>query len=275
MKGITPNMPPEQYFAIPAMNQSTLKKALVNSEELQHAIKGGVNVTEDMLWGTAFHTALIEPERFKAYFKVWKKQPKKSTAAFMEDLNAARVEGFEMYRSDWDIDTMVNAVKRHPEASAILECPGGQCELSLVWDREGVPAKCRLDGVWLEHGVVVDVKTTRDVETRDIESESQYRGYFFQAAYGIEGLRALTGRQDWKWYHVWVKKDAPHTVRVTVVHPSAIEHGRLMVQRAWGIWRGCVNSGAWTAYPTVDEIVAQPWAMNELSQAYESGEMKI
>ena len=45
MKGITPNMPPEQYFAIPAMNQSTLKKALVNSEELKHAIEGGVNVT--------------------------------------------------------------------------------------------------------------------------------------------------------------------------------------------------------------------------------------
>lgn len=266
---IIPNMPPDQYRAAVGMNQSLLKTALEDTEELRYAITNGHEEKEEMQQGTAFHTALIEPARFAGYYRRWEKVKGKADAAFAEDLAAARAGGLELYRSDWGIDEMVEAVKRHPQGSPILETPGGLAEPSLFWTRDEVPCKARLDGVWIDAGVVVDVKTIKNVRTKTITDDATYRGYFFQAAWCIDGLRRITGRKDWRWFNVWVKNDGNPTVRVTEVGQVGLEWGALKVDEAWRAWRRCCHSGDWTAYPDVDELIPPSWCLRELDNRME------
>lgn len=264
--GIHQHVPPPMYREAPGMAQSTLKHALTDTEELRAAIDGKREETDAMRKGTAFHTALIEPGRFEGYYRRWEKKPGRGDAAFLSELDLARVQGIELYRSDWGIEDMVAAVRAHPEASIVTE-PGGYAEPSLWWERDGVLCKARPDGVWLDQGVLIDVKSARSVTTRDIEQSMMNLRYWFQAAYYVEGLRATTGRKDWRVFHIWVKSEGHPTVRVTEASKDGLDFGHKQVDEAFGIWRRCVHSGIWTAYPSVTEIFPPTWVISELHEA--------
>lgn len=267
--GIHPNVPVEQYNAIPAMRRSTLFKGCRDCEHLRWAIDHPEDETDAMLRGTAFHTALIEPERFGAYYREWEKVKGKGDAAFIDARGDAIKEGVDLYRSDWNIPGMVDRLKAHPQASKLFgggALKGGQAEVSLVWAREGIALKTRLDGLWADRGVVVDFKTTTDVRTFATESSAEKFGYFFQAAFGIDGLRVLTGRQDWKWYVVWIEDDAPHVARVQQIGQVGQERGKQLVERAWSVYMAGVRTGRWVAYPDVDELIPPSWAVRELDE---------
>lgn len=265
--GIHHHVPPEVYRAAPGMSQSTLKLALSDTEHLKYVIDGGGrDETDTMLKGTAFHTALVEPQRFKGYYRLWEKKERKGDGAFRSDLADARLQGVELYRSDWEIEKLVEAVRKHPDASAILDTPG-HAEPSLWWERDGVLLKGRPDAVWLDQGIVIDVKTARSIRTRDIENAMMTLGYWLQSAMYIEGLLATTGRQDWQYYHLWVQTSDHPTVRVTRASDDGLSLGRRQLDEAFSIWRRCVHTGDWTAYPRVVELFPPTWAQRELNDA--------
>ena len=261
--GMHQHIPPDQYRAAPGIAQSTLKLALTDTEEMRAAINGTRTETDAMRLGTAFHTALVEPGRFEGYYRRWEKAKGKGEVAFLEDLAEARANGLELYRSDWGIEDMVAAVKAHPEAAAIVERPG-IAEPSLWWQRDGVLCKARPDAIWLEAGVLIDVKTAKSIVTRDIENAMVFQHYWLQTAWYLEGLAATTGRKDWRVFHVWIKNNGNPTVRVTQASEDGVRFGKAQVEEAWGNWRRCVNSGVWTAYPRVLEVYPPTWALREM-----------
>lgn len=268
MSTIYPNMPVEEYNALPAMRRSVLKAALEDTEVLRAAIAGNTEDSEALLKGDALHTAALEPDRFEAYYRKWQKVKGKGEIAFDEERKAALAQGIRLYRSDWDVDEIAAALRAHPQSSPMFGKRGlanGQAEMSIVWERDGVPMKIRLDGVWLDRGVVVDIKThSGSLKLPVIGSAAEDHGYFMQAAMGREALRAATGRNQWRWFNVWVRSEAPWTVRVTEMGETGYSRGEMVYEQAFRAWRRCVNSGDWTAYPSVDELIPPAWAVREL-----------
>lgn len=270
--GIYPNMPVEEYAALPGMRQSVLKAFNIDSEEGREVMTNGRDDTEALLEGTALHTAAIEPGRFAHDFEVWQKVEGKAGAAFENDRKAALSRGVSLYRSDWGIEAMVEALRKHPQSSALFGASGlvgGLAEVSLAFDIDGVPCKYRADGLFPENGVLVDIKSTScDLRTYSVEGEAATYGYYFQAAFGLRGLRALyPGVERWRAFTVWVGKKRPHKVRVTEMGETAWAVGDYLVDAAWATYRRCVHSGDWTAYPHVDELIPPSFLIKQMEEA--------
>lgn len=269
---IIPNMPEGEYNALPGMRRSVLAKALIDSEALRAAIDGGTEESEATQEGTALHTAAIEPRRFEAYYRRWEKVKGKAAGAFEDAcIDLAKTEpDIRLYRSDWGIEEMVAALRTHPESSAMFGengLVGGEAECTCLWTIDGVQYKIRLDGLYRDAGVVVDLKTTslKNLGLWHLEPEAHKWGYFFQAAMGCEALRHITGRKDWRWFNVWLRKQAgAYTVRVTEIGLDGLKFGQWQLGKARALWRKCVHTKDWTAYPGCDEILPPRYATREM-----------
>lgn len=265
--GIYTGVPFQDYLDRQAMNQSTLKHALDSSEHLRRAMDEKGETTEAMATGTALHTLALEPERFAREYERWEKVKGKGPAAMAKDQEAT---GKTLYSSDWEIEELSAALLAHPQAGPLFRSKGGLAEAVVLWQKDGHLCKCRLDGLYLAAGVVAELKSTTSVITRDFERSAQDYGYFFQAAWGLEALHAVTGR-DFRWLIAAIEKGTK-IVRVDEIASTGLDWGRHQIAEAWGVYLSGLKSGIWTAYPSVGELLPPEWAMRRMEMEMANGE---
>ena len=78
-------------------------------------------------------------------------------------------------------------------------------------------------------------------------------GYEIQAAFYVDGIRAVTG-MELPFLFVAVEKEAPHAVAVYRADPEVIEVGRKKYRAALQLLKWCQESGSWPAYQPGGEI---------------------
>jgi hypothetical protein len=136
-----------------------------------------------------------------------------------------------------------------------LLAKGGHTEASCFWIDEatGVKRRMRTDRLVAGMNLILDLKTGIDVSPDGFARAVANFGYHRQAAYYIDGMRAITG-EDWRMAFVGVEKDAPHLVAVYVLTDAAVEQGRQ--ENAAGLVTAarCIESGEWPGYS--DQVVA-------------------
>lgn len=147
--------------------------------------KGALNV------GDAMHALLLEPERFKQEFAVGPENASKKTnagkekwAEFESTLNGRAVITAEDYRK---LELMRQSVLAHPQGKWLLDAPG-EVEASIYWKDDATDLLCRVrpDKTLSDHQIIVDVKTTSDMEKFKY-SVRDYR-YDVQDAFYSEGF---------------------------------------------------------------------------------------
>lgn len=265
--GIYTGVPFRDYLDREAMNQSTLKAGLASCEHLRHAMDEKSEPTEAMAIGTALHTRVLEPARFHREYALWEKVKGKGPAAMAKEQETTDQI---LHSTDWEIEAMADTLLRHPQAGPLFRTPGGLAEAVVLWQKDGRLCKCRLDGLYLAAGVVAELKSTTSVVTRDFERSAQDYGYFFQAAWGLEGLAAVTG-QDFRWLIAAIEKGTK-IVRVDEIASTGLDWGRHQIAEAWGVYLSGLKSGIWTAYPSVGELLPPEWAMRRMEMEMANGE---
>ncbi|HZP86631.1 MAG TPA: PD-(D/E)XK nuclease-like domain-containing protein [Burkholderiales bacterium] len=130
----------------------------------------------------------------------------------------------------------------------------GASEVPVMWYERGAagPVLCRslIDHLYLEDGVVIDVKTTRNAHPDDIARHFVEYGYDIQArAYtrAVENLRPeLAGRI--KFYFIFCELTPPYAVVPIEPEPAFEEIGK----RRWGSavskWEACLAAQRWPSY---------------------------
>lgn len=164
---------------------------------------------------------------------------------------------------------MAEAVRRHPLAAALLRQGSGLPERALVWqDKEtGIWCRALLDWLPTTGRIAVDLKTCASASPDKIARAVWDYGYFIQAFWYLDGLRALGLAEHPAMAFVFVEKARPHLVNVVQLNHLALEAGAHYARQARLIFAECQAKNEWPGYSDDIELIElPPWAQNQYFQ---------
>lgn len=256
--GIYPGMSRTDYGRIPAINHSTLKNFRRTPAHVLEAIKYPPEPTESLEFGTAFHCAVLEPDKFAATYVVAPKVDGRTKAgkaakeAFAEE-SIGKVVIDEVEAAI--IAGMQRGLRSNPVTDDILSSPG-KTEVCLVWTDEesGVRCKALIDKIISFGGgtSIIDLKSclsaSRSAFSRDID---KYQ-YDEQAAFYLGGANALApSNRRWLW--IACEKKRPYLQAVYEPDNDMLLYARDKIRQHLIDYKECMKTGIWPGYP--NEIV--------------------
>jgi hypothetical protein len=296
------------YRDWPLLSQSTLKWALLSPQHLKAAIDGLMDLPDSaaLRFGRALHCRILEPERFKTNWKISdgccmalksgakKGQPCGCEAKYYLDDNGkdcwfcgkhsggipvVEPEDYVTHDQLDSIDAMWQGLREHAVLKLLRQ--HGGCEVSVVWECEGVRLKARLDkliwgGAKLKSGrelppTIVDLKKTR-LGGGDLDRFSHsIRAYDYdmQAAFYVDAVKFhMPDKPAPEFIWVAVEDELPHAVSVVRATNEAIEIGRAKYRAALAIYNRCRRTGEWPGYSNdIQDCVIPQWYVDkELGQ---------
>lgn len=217
--GLLRDIPNEVYHADEAVSASGIKRLLSCPKDywaLSPLNKGykQQKTTSALAKGTAFHTLLLEPAAFESRIKV------------KEGVQSSRVPGYVGEGELAGMKAAVAEIHAMPNVSQLFT--DGEAEVTMVWvDREtGIRCRCRHDYFRQKHGMTVDYKTISDISEREIDRQIVKYGYYIQAAFYLDGMKALGLGEHQDFVFVFQQRDFPHKVYATTICDETIEIGR-------------------------------------------------
>lgn len=130
----------------------------------------------------------------------------------------------------------------------------GKPEQTIAWREGDVWCRARLD--WLPDRItratiIYDFKSTTNAEPAAwSRSKIEAMGYDVQAAFYLRGLRALGHPDTLRFAFVVAETEPPHALSVIGLPPEAMALAQQKVEHAIAVWRQCLATGDWPAYPT-------------------------
>lgn len=262
-------MPAEQYHADPveggSLTSSGARRLLeVAPARWQYEQAQPHTPTPAMVLGTAVHSLTlgagpmvveIEADSFRT--KAAQQQRDAAIAAGEVPLltaDAERARG------------MADAVHRHPVAKALFSPERGDAEQVMVWrDQEfEIWRRSMVDHLprpGLKPPVLVDLKTCPDASPKGFGKSVANYGYACQAAFYLDGYRALFPGSDPAFLFVAVEKEPPYLVAVYELDDEALAVGAARNRQAMEIYRDCVAGDSWPGHSEEIELVSLPaWA---------------
>lgn len=210
--------------------------------------------------GAAAHAFMLEGDSAFAFVEAPDWRSKLAQAARDDARSRGKVP---LLTRQWaDIQAMVTAANeqldRHEDPPRPLK--DGRPEESLVWLEGDVWCRARLDWLHKDNRTIDDLKTTSASANPEVFSRTLFgSGYDVQAAFYLRGLKAVLGTEG-AFRFVVVEIAAPYAVSVVSLAPDALDLANRKVNYALTLWRECLETGRWPAYPTVTCYAeAPPW----------------
>lgn len=229
--GMYENMPREEYDAHPAINCSLLKQFMKSSLHADHKLKSKTDDKSDALvFGSAAHAFVLEPEVFDAEFYVMPEKIDRRTKAGKEEY--ARQIGLagerDLIKPEWwtMIQRMGEALRKHPSASDLLCC--GDTEVSLVTDDD---FRCRVDQLDPDRHILVDLKTCLSADMASIASSVRKFHYAMQARFYLNCYESVTGHAG-EFYFVFIEKAAPYDINCVKLSEDWLAIGQAQIDEA-------------------------------------------
>lgn len=197
------------------------------------------------------------------------------TKGAQEARDAAEAEGkTPLLPRDYEVVmAMLVALHAHPVARALFDDRTGRPEQSLFWrDPEtGIMCRARLD--WLRHTdtdrrlIVPDFKTAVSAAPERFERALHDYGYNRQAAWYLDGVKALGLADNPAFVFVVQEKTPPYLVSTFEPDALSLEAGRHYNRQARLVYAECQASGRWPGYSDEVELISlPPWAQNQYFQ---------
>ncbi len=253
---VIPDLPAADYHAHPAVSKSLLDKIARSPLHARAYLDGARDEpTASMQFGTALHTAVLEPGRFASEYRVF--DGDRRTKAGKEAYDRLLASGAAVISAaDRDaISAMATAIHDHAIAGELLQ--DGIAEASVFWRDVtiDVECKCRPDFWSRERGLVVDLKTCEDASPAGFaRSVAAYR-YHVQAAHYRQGTGAS------RFIFIAVEKKAPYAVAVYELDAAAIQQGASLRTRDLEQYASCAEFGQWPGYtPQIQTLALPKWA---------------
>lgn len=185
-----------------------------------------------MEFGTAVHTAILEPDRFASEYRQ-APDVARTTKAGKAEWESAAADGHQLLKKDdWlSIAAIQQAIRQHPMSSRVLSASGvAESSLFATCPRTGLQLKCRPD-YFTDSGWLVDLKTTRDASLRGFQKSVASFRYHVQAAHYINVCTLATGERPKGFLFVAVENAAPFAVQVFEASTTLVQAGAAEVTR--------------------------------------------
>jgi len=159
------------------------------------------------------------------------------------------------------VEDMATRIREHPIAGPLFAPGAGLPERSLFWrdQHADIWRRARLD--WMRHTgpsdrfIGVDYKTCAAGDLESLQKAIHRHGYHQQAAWYLDGIRALglSPGGEPSFVFVFQEKDPPYVVTVVELDMKSLAIGRLLNRRAIDAYVQCTRTGRWPGY--ADEVV--------------------
>jgi hypothetical protein len=236
-------VPFPEYSSSPSLNISKLKVLKRSPLHFLYECQHPKPSTRPRNLGTATHTAILEPERFKRDYAVYEGGIRRGKAwdAFVEQSGDRMI----LTPSECEaVTAMSTVVLMNAIASRYLE--GGSAEVTMEWQHRGRRCKGRVDYLTTvnERDYIVGLKTARDCRPFIFGSQAARLSYHLQWAWYRDGFVAVTGRVP-ALVEIVVESSAPHAVAVYEIPSDVIEQGREEYTTLLDVLEECERDNSW------------------------------
>lgn len=302
MKRFVRNLPIDQYHCGEEISHSGIVKLRKSPAHYYHYKTSKEAPTPAMEFGSAFHAFILEPELFASVYAVVDEAILAESLTSLDDyktaatqlgvkfeamnkdelklaIKAADAESKFKFREDeysrlygakiilkpeqvQSLEQMKASVTSHLGAAGMLR--SGEAESSLFWTDEITGINCRIRPDWLFDGGIADLKSCCSASNTDFQKAISNFGYDIQAAFYIDGMKAVTGKSV-DFFFIAVEKTAPYTTACYKASQEMIEVGRAKYREALELIKWCQKNEQYPGYQPNGEIevIDLPrWAAN-------------
>lgn len=287
--GIHKGLPDDVYHPLERCSKHQLDILSKQSpKHLRYKLEHPDEPTPTLIFGAAFHSAILTPEAFAADWSIvsgCKAVLKTGKNAGQTCRNAGTHGGYcathapdgaepsarQLTQAQADqIARMHDALLDHRAARAVLESEGDN-EIAALWtDRikgddweHDLLCKAKADALRPDWGAIVDIKTCESAAMEACERAIFDFGYHRQAAMYLDGFKAA-GISFERFILLFVEKTAPYGVRACSLQADALELGRDEIAKLKRTYAACQRLNHWYGYEQdFTDISIPAWAMRK------------
>lgn len=218
--------------------------------------------TPAMLFGSAFHCFVLEPERFQREYATAPnidKRTKEGREAWVKlEASGKNIISAEDLKT---IADMRESLMLNPVASELISKT--EHEVSAYAEINNVLCKCRPD-IWSKDlAVMADLKTTLDASPAAFMKAVANLRYYVQDAWYREVWERAGGGKAREFVFLAVEKKPPYGVGVYFLHPDAKKQGWAEALHDMNVYTTALENDEWTAYSENPvELELPRWAQN-------------
>lgn len=251
-----------------------------------------VEEADAMKIGSAYHTLILEPEKFEKEYFVFddrgiieilvgegSKKPR-STNQYKEweEKQYSMADGKTMLSlEDYEtIKAMKDVLFKHYYAKSLLT--NGIAEQSMYFSvtteyDQLINVKIRPDYIKEKKRIIVDLKTTSDASVDGFQKNAASYDYQIQAAlYADLVEKSKKDNIPWTFIFIAQEKKAPYAFNLFEASPQFIAHGRYEYEMLLLLYKHCLDTGKWNGYQVwcenkfgINELNLPPWAIREIN----------
>jgi hypothetical protein len=163
-------------------------------------------------------------------------------------------------------EAMVLALRQQLDAAGHAQAfaaSRSQSEVVLAWEEEGIWFRTMIDCMAANN--IYDLKTSAmSCAPHVVAERPSDAGWDIQAAMFERGLDRLdpeqAGRREF--FFVAQENELPYALTVVKVSEADLTMGRKKLEHAVHVWRDCITSGTWPAYPA-ETVMSHPRGWSE------------
>lgn len=249
------------------LNASSLKELLKSPAHFEYYMNNPKEETASMKFGTAIHTALLEPEEFKKDYVCLKKamlpNPDKDmrnaqNKEFKANFDADNEGKIIFTETEWNkINTMIKNVMKLPLAEKLLEEATFEPEASYYFKlpEYGWKGKIRVDYRSKVLPIFMDVKTSKDTSINGFRKEWGNYDYALQIAYYYTYLSQFEDIDPQDIYILAVGNTPPYLSALFHITEEELEYGMQLMNVALNRLKVCEELGY---FPGVEVSLFDP-----------------
>lgn len=188
--------------------------------------------------------------------------------------DSAREKGHTpLLRKNYEqVQAMIAQAHKEPTVKALFK--GGEAEKVLIWWDDEFKLWCRgmLD---YSHPaqIVSDYKTCASAHPESIQRALFSYGYYVQAAFYLEGVKALGIMENPGFVFLFQEKKEPYLTLPVQVDKEGLDWGAVVVRKAKMLLRECLDNDTWPSYNKGKLFTAclPKYALYGLEEAHEAG----
>ena len=261
--GIYPDITNEAYHSGAGLSKSDLDQIHRSPAHFRAScemVEG--ETSEALIMGSAFHCAVLEPERFEKEYTVapvFNRRTKVGKQAY-DEWNAENGTKYPLTTEQMVIvRKMRESVMANPISRKLVEMT--QHETSIYADFDGVLCKCRPDGWSSDENLLIDLKSAKDASANGFSKAVAVGRYHVQDAWYRSVIERLTGERQEAFYFIACEKEPPFAMAIYQLDPIAQDAGYRAAMEDLETFRHAVKTGNWGAYPRNIQSLSLPrWA---------------
>lgn len=218
--------------------------------QLAYEDQHGGHDTDAMLFGRAYHCAVLQPDLFPVAYVAAPEGDRRTKEGKLAYANCVIENPGKAILSASQYQTvleMSKVVRSHPTAGLLIES-ADRFEATAIWEHDaGCTVKQRCDILNYEIGAIIDLKTTRSVSPREYWREILKYKYHRQGALYLDGAEKL-GTHFSDFVHIAQEGEPPYHVVCYRFTPQYLTVGREELKPLFEFYAECERENSWPGY---------------------------